>query len=58
MIQVHRIGIENDGITIIFTGNTNKYTGTLGAHTEMDGVPFIFNPAISVDQTLAFDVRF
>lgn len=41
----------------MFTGNTNKYTGTLGAHTEMDGVPFVFNPAISNDQTMTFDVN-
>lgn len=30
--------------------------GTLGAHTEMDGVPFIFNPAISLEQAITFDV--
>lgn len=34
----------------------NKYTGTLGAHTDVDGVPFILNPAISFDQAAQFDV--
>lgn len=34
----------------------NKYTGTLGAHFDMDGVPFVLNPAISFDQTAQFDV--
>lgn len=34
----------------------NKYTGTLGAHFDMDGVPFVLNPAISFDQAAQFDV--
>lgn len=38
--------------------NANKYTGTLGAHTELDGVPFVLNSALSSDdQSTAFDVR-
>lgn len=36
--------------------NAYKYVGTLGTHTEMDGVPFVFNPAISTDKSNAFDV--
>lgn len=36
----------------------NKNTGTLGAYTDVDGVPFVLNPAISFNQSPAFDVSF
>lgn len=39
----------------MFIGNTNKYTGTLGGHTDMDGVPFILNTTLSNDP-IGFDV--
>lgn len=35
-----------------------KNTGTLGATTDMDGVPFVLNPAISFNRADAFDVSF
>lgn len=37
----------------------NKYpTGTLGTHTEMDGVPFVLNSALSRNPAADFDVSF
>lgn len=34
----------------------NKYTGTLGTHTDMDGVPFVLNSALARNPAADIDV--
>lgn len=51
-----KLKVSNFQCIFFKASSYNKYTGTLGAHTDMDGVPFVLNAALSGNPAGDFDV--